>query len=190
LSILGGQSNNPRFSSWGSNADDWYQDGKSWQCKYAGNVCVSSTCVPRQSLTLGRIDGRSIEYTFLVDKLGEWKIYAFLYEEQYKMRDYSRQSGYSPFQNTDIEKRAIAFTQSQINVVNEKPSNFDKDKFTFRQALAVTLAFLGYASLVLWLYVPIKRFYLKYKNQILIVTILSILVFFISRYSCKLSFIW
>lgn len=187
-----GSGDNPRFIAW-PHVNNFVRDSIYLSCTNKEAVCVSNGCLLPQSLISGKINNRRILYRFKVDKLGEWKAFAFLYERQYKIREeYGTYS--APFNMNDILKRAIDFTETSFKVVNEKEETKQFRGFTFWQVFSIIIAFISYFSLAnSWygLYEPIRKFFTIHKKKILwlilLLLVVAIISWFFSRLACPLK---
>lgn len=79
-----------------------------------------ANCIPRYALINGTIGNNLIKYTFKITEPGTWKIYVFLFDEEYKTRQnihLEKQRDYPYLSN--VFQNAIAYGYSEFLVRSE-----------------------------------------------------------------------
>ncbi|OGM10745.1 hypothetical protein A2Z22_00815 [Candidatus Woesebacteria bacterium RBG_16_34_12] len=141
-----------------------------------------NTCVHRQDLMNGIIGNNPIRYTFRITEPGTWKIYVFLFDDEYKFRPnvglLKHDNMPESFQN------AVAYGYYELIVNSEagfvKSSNFDLLKF-LSEYFNIILAFISsYVLSTDVIYPKLKDVYHKYieklKSEILRISVILVII--------------
>ncbi|OIO40191.1 hypothetical protein AUJ10_03755 [Candidatus Pacearchaeota archaeon CG1_02_31_27] len=167
-----------KFKKWDTDTG-WYKDGKSWECtsKNPQIRCISQSCYNKQELLFDN----SLVYTYKPDKIGTWKIYGVIFEEEYKKRDFK-----SALIDNGIYNNAIELSKAKIEVVNEKVKNRSPWWF-FQQAIIIAVTFFGSLGLCIKFYEFSKKVVMNNKGKILLGIIILISLIIIAYIFCKIG---
>lgn len=167
-----------KFEPWSKNTG-WTQNGQQWSCS-ANYFCIDTSCIQRKSFINGEDNGRSLVYTFPADKIGTWKVYSFLFEEEYTSRTYHQNLDAHYFDN------AVAYSTAKIEVINESEKGLDLSWF-IGNAVTIVGTFLTVLVISNYLYEKLKEFVVKYKREIAVFMVLAVILTAVSFFFCKIS---
>ncbi len=176
------ESDRRKFSEWEQSR--WFENEKEYHCTDQENFfCVNipdSKCVSRTALFDGKINNKAFHYSFRVDKIGTWQIVGFVFDKEYKTRD-------NLMLTSELQKNAVAFTQSKFEVVKEFKEKESNLALRISTILTILITFGSIITYCIFLYEWTKRNIIKYKYQILLI-ITAIAVLFLATFIiCKLS---
>jgi len=157
-------------------------DGRGYHCTDTENsFCVAGDCRSRTSIVEGIIDDKELVYTFNVDKPGTWKVYAFLFEENYFPRSFAVSMDNMAYSN------AIAVGESTFEVVREAPRQGPNIWWIMSKILTVFVTFASLITLCGFFYDKGKSFCIKYKNQLIFIAVVVILIMIASFFVCRIA---
>lgn len=169
-----------KFKPWNKNIE-WGQKNQRWHCTDKENYfCVNYQCISRKNFIDSSYDGKPLIYTYKVDKVGTWKIYSFLFEEEYKERKFN------PSLSRDYFNNAIAYGSAKFEVVKESKKGIDFSWY-LSQSIIILLTFAGSVVFCIKIYEIFKKGFLKYKNKIILGLVLFIALVILTLFFCKIS---